>query len=249
MKINLATKTGISFSFAASLFAAQANADLITYNVSNAQWQGKCQSFGQGLATGQFNPGGSKCGDRYDVGDDNFFEVDVQDDPKDTTGRLFGTAVNRDGLIASYDIELSGFLERSEEYKQFNGAEYDVLTDTNDVDFFESMTGIITITDPTSGIATEFEIIGYTGGLFQYGLGANAKDAELFGASSWFDVMNVDTHEIFKWDFNLVLTLGGDGRPPNVVPEPSVLAMLGIGAGAAFSAVAKRRRRAGAKSR
>lgn len=219
----------------ASVIAQPASANLIRYDVSST---GVVNCGGgtapHGLWTGSLNLGGG-CGSYFDIQAPSY--LDITEDtgmPADTTGHLFGTAINPNGYTATFDIFLTGFLETSTQYKQEGGPSYDPGTDTPDVDFFTSATGQIDIENASLLYKQTFTFSSFAGGyFFQYGTsgsGANAKDGAQ-GASAWVNVSGsgVNGH----WDFNL---------NSNRVPEPPTLSLLALGL--IGIGVAARRRRA-----
>jgi len=131
----------------------------------------------------------------------------------DGTGSLVAKANNPESLMASIDLTFKGFLDSLPgglNYKRESGGSYDPVTDDPNVDFYQYISGSITIGTQVFNINRFVD--GYT---FQFGQGANAKDASEFGASAWIvpDYYSDSQH----WDLNLKLTK---------VPEPGTLAML-----------------------
>ncbi|MEM7216778.1 MAG: PEP-CTERM sorting domain-containing protein [Pseudomonadota bacterium] len=143
----------------------------------------------------------------------NFFSISgtlvIEDDLSSAT--LVGTAISPDDRVATISLVYSDFAEVLD-YKQEGGIPWTPADDaTNDIDFFTSVMGTIDI-DGT--VFTIDELAGTFG--FQWGLGANAKDPNAFGASSWIQGDMASHH----WDLNLNL---------QEVPEPGTLVLLGLG--------------------
>ena len=159
----------------------------------------------------------NECGNYFDINPGATFQVFG-----DGTGRLQGTASNPQGLLATFLVELSDFVEVNA-YKQEGGAVYDSATDTPDIDFFRQVVGAILIDGVTyniTGVPAPFAA--------QFGPGANAKDPNAFGFSAWLLIEGLQDH----WDFNFNL---------EHVPAPSSLILLAFGmAGLGF--LARRRR-------
>jgi len=199
--------------------SSSAHATLISYAVSDAR-NNAGNDIGHGLYTfGKNDTGAAK----YSIQAGTFFTIDTADN----TATLKGSAYNGSST-ATIDLSFGGFKE-TWGYKQESGKNYTVADDllnifaaegNGDVDFFSAITGTITIDAIVFDIKTCTNCSNASGifGL-QFGDGANAKHTSDFGASAWIGVgatPNKDSH----WDLNLRLT---------AVPEPSSLALLGLG--------------------
>lgn len=184
-----------------------------------------------GLWTNNF-VGGGTCSNYFSVTGGTLIVDKTDGDPNNWFGDLVGTAENPQGLVAEFDIDLTGFEETHPTHKE-GGGSYDHTTDTPDWDFFTGVAGTLTI----DGTTYTIDGLHNDNFPFQYGLGANDKDSA-FGASTWF---NISAASNTQMDFNLVLERrgGGDGD----IPEPATLGLLGISlAGLGFAA--RRRRQA-----
>lgn len=192
------------------LCAALAQAGMV-FSVSDTSVV-NCSDAPHGLWTGS-DIGGGDCSNYFSI-ESGYFTVNDDD-----TGTLKAKANNPDGLMANIDLGFGGFSDTLPEglsYKQEGGGGYDPATDDPNVDFYQTIWGTITIDGYEFSIN---EIVdGYA---FQFGQGANAKDASEFGASAWivptlggdYTESSLSSH----WDLNLKLTK---------VPEPGTLAML-----------------------
>jgi len=138
--------------------------------------------------------------------------------------KLTGSAANPLGTIAKIDLTFSSFAE-TYKYKREGGIAWSPLDDTPDIDFFTQVLGTIAIEDDI------YLIDGLAGGFgFQYGLGANAKRADEYGASAWVkSSLGCNQRGIQSeysclrsshWDINIKL---------KQVPEGGTLGMLGLG--------------------
>ena len=166
-----------------------------------------CSGAPHGLWTGSsFNSSGT-CGNFFSI-ESGIFTVN-----DNGTGSLVAKANNPQSLMADINLTFSGFydtLPTGFKYKKEGGANYNPVTDDPNVDFFTQIGGTIEIGNDKfyiNHIVKDFA--------FQFGLGANAKKADEFGASAWIvpDSYSDNQH----WDLNLKLTK---------VPEPGTLAML-----------------------
>lgn len=201
------------------LAALSATAQATTvYNVQSTSAI-NCGSAPHGLWTGQQNFSGGSCGNYYDIA--GVFTVNDDDaDTNNWTGSFNAFAINPQGTTANIQLTFSDFAETGN-YKKENGANYDVNTDTPDIDFFESIAGTIEIDSVT------YTVSGFAGGFaFQWGPGGNAKDANEFGGSSWLLMAGPGGQLPGHWDLNLTFA------SPNTttdVPEPGAVAVFGLG--------------------
>lgn len=189
------------------------------YGVSNAATN--CSGSPHGLWTNN-SIGGGACSNNFSI--DGSIAFDDSDGNTDNwTATLIATAVNPQAVSADVNIVFKNFSEDRAGYKQEGGRANNSWTDSagitnpleDDVDFFEEVDGLISIG------GTDYVIDGFAGGYaFQFGMGANAKSANVFGGSAWVLRDTGGRH----WDLNL--TFG-----PNItsVPAPAMLALLGIG--------------------
>ncbi len=207
----------------ALVVAGTAQAALIQYSVSDAR-NNNGDPIGHGLYTFGKNGTGNA---RYSIVE-GLFVIDDKDtaDTSDDTATLTGSAFNGT-YTADFRVNLSDFRETNS-YKREGGKDYipgvhdlpGVLAapGNGDVDFFASIMGVVTINAVDHMIGTCVNC-GNPIYAFQFGDGANAKNRNDFGGSAWVGVApNYD--RLSHWDFNLSFT---------PVPEPSSLALLGLG--------------------
>lgn len=222
-------KTTISkllISAVAALFLIPVQATIL-YNVTDTGPTGSgCDStHGHGLWTASdFNGTGGSC--------ENFFSIDSMtleiDDSAansmDWTGLLSGTAINSNGIIASVELELSGYSEDHTAFSLKTGGSGAHVADWT---FFSDMFGEIVFSSANKDGISEFEIEGIVGNYgFQMGDGANDKTATPDGASAWIrspDSSGYTETNTYHWDLNLDLELVTEA------PEPMTLALLGLG--------------------
>lgn len=187
--------------------AAPASATLLVYKATDYM------GGSHGLWTNDLNTGTAKF---YSFQNDMLFKIDTN------TGiaTLTGTAKNDLNTVAVLNLTFttpldalgaSGFV-----YKQESGVAYNAATDSPDIDFFTGGSGTITIGATNYALQAD-PFAGNT--VFQYGTGANAKNASEYGGSAWL-LVNGRSHH---WDINFALT---------AVPEPATWAMLVLGFGA-----------------
>ncbi len=124
------------------------------------------------------------------------------------TATLIGTLVSG-SLTGTINLSLSNWVDTAA-YKVEQGA----ATSAN-ADFFLDMAGTIVL-DGTS--YTGVDNCGDCGYFFQYGLGANAKNANELGGSAW--IQHSGQSGTSHWDLNLAFS---------EVPEPATLALMGLG--------------------
>ena len=99
-------------------------------------------------------------------------------------------------------------------------------TDTPDIDFFQTISGTIIIDGVNYAISNFMHD-------FQFGPGANAKDATEFGGAAWVSATKAgNTSADPHWDLNLTFSN---------VPAPAALGLLGLGL-AGLGAAGRRRR-------
>ena len=166
----------------------------------------------------------------------NFFsfqnDVRFVVDRDNGTGELTGTAINKDGLIADIVITLSGFLDSIDNtpfiYKKEGGIGYDPANDSPDLDFFTNAVGSITIDGDVYDISTD-PFRGNT--VFQFGVGASAKNKTQLGGSAWLNIDGQKKH----WDLNFAMS---------PVPEPATWLMMILGLGLVGGALRAQTRRA-----
>lgn len=185
-----------------------------------------CGTAPHGLWTGQqnFSNGGS-CGNYYDISPGTTLVINDDDaDPLNWSGTLDGFAVNPQCLQAEIHLTLSDFAETAK-YKTENGVVYDQNTDTPDIDFFQNVVGTIEIDNVTYTVDPADPVPG--GYSFQWGQGANAKDASEFGGSVWLNILDPNGQRLSgHWDLNLTFEAV---TTTNDVPEPGSLAVFGLG--------------------
>lgn len=152
---------------------------------------------------------------------DNTFEVQdgafftIFDNDGEVSAQLSGTATNNKKL-AQIDLLFSDFKE-TYAYKREDGYNWNPSRDSvNDIDFFARMEGEIVI----DGDIFHIDFCAACGYGFQFGMGANAKNANEMGGSAW--VANQYQTGTQHWALNLSLSEVD-------VPEPSTLAILAVG--------------------
>ncbi len=151
----------------------------------------------------------------------NYFSIDGKftlfNDDADSTNwyaTLSSTATNPQNVTANIDLIFTGFEDSWAGYKQETGAPYNPAT----MDFFSAVSGTIDI------LGTSYDIDSFVGPhAFQYGDGANAKDADKFGGSAWIQSPDITSHH---WDLNLVFA--APPGPSVEIPEPSTLLLFGL---------------------
>lgn len=218
------TKLALAASVVAMGFATPAQADILTYNVSDAT-SGSCS---HGLWT---NTLGSGCSNRYSFRDGTIFSVDTDAG----TGTFTGTAINNLGTVATLDLSLSGLVDTLDgtgfDYKA-GGGPYDPATQ----DYFTNASGTIKVGDRTYTLNPSDPFAGNT--VFQFGNGANDKTSA-FGGSSWINMLKPWGKALPHWDLNFNLS-----HVPTEVPAPAGALLLGLGLAGVWGA----RRRKGAKA-
>ncbi len=208
---------------AALLIGAQSAFAGVMYDVSNAT---KACGVGHGLWTNQQYTKKSSCGNHFAIE----AWLKLYEDGGEKKGHLWGTAKNSQGHVAKIDIWMSNWASEGA-YKQEGGAEYS----DEKHDFFLKYGGTITISKGDRSRVWDVSPYGFN---FQYGMGASAKGADYMGASAWLQACTEKKGEKYcpqgHWDLNLKLT--------KKVPEPSTLALLGLGL--AGLGIARRRKAA-----
>lgn len=222
-------------------FAGAANAGVV-FSVSSTS-VANCGSAQHGLWTNGENFSGGSCGNYYDIQNGMTFTLNNDDaDSSNWTGSLNGFAVNPQGVLAEIDLALSGFAEVGN-YKKEGGIAYDDGNDTPDIDFFEEISGSISFFAGTPG---EFTYTVNAGdpvpmGLnFQWGQGANAKSPSEYGGSVWLNMLD-ENGQAVGGHFDLNLTFEVLETTNEEIPEPGMLAILGLGL--VTLGVARRKRR------
>ena len=216
-----------ALSSAAFFGATSANA--VVYDVTDAQ-TARCG--GHGLWTNrEFGRRAQKCNNFFSI--EGTLEVENSSaDTDDWFAALEAVAVNPQGLEATINLIFGGW-ENEWKYKKEGGESNPDLSQTapEGIDFFTTVRGTIEIDNVFYNIDSFVD--GYA---FQYGPGANAKDADAFGASAWIDTKGhwfwgcnefsyrgyskgcIDKH----WDLNLTLK-----NDVNEVPIPGTLVLFG----------------------
>ncbi|MEM7564564.1 MAG: PEP-CTERM sorting domain-containing protein, partial [Pseudomonadota bacterium] len=168
-----------------------------------------CTDSPHGLWTNN-SVGGGSCSNYFSIS--GLFTVDNSDADSDNwTGSLVATATNPQNVVANINLSFTGFLDALSapyDYKQEGGAAYNAAT----MDFFTGVSGSIGI------LGTDYSIDSFVNDYtFQFGLGANAKNASEYGGSGWIQGPNLGSHH---WDLNLTFAK---------VPEPGIFALFGLG--------------------
>lgn len=176
----------------------------------------------------------------YGSGFDNRFDITGLFTISETSGvysaDFVATAMNDNGWTAAIDLDLTVFEERASNvtYKVEGGRSLSDILSTEqsdelaaptnlDVDFFTVLGGTITMTDAYGSIIDSLQMENCCAPVFQFGVGANAKNKTEFGASAWIGVDNGVAGGPGKaghWDLNVALT---------PVSEPGTLTLLGLG--------------------
>ncbi|MCH9699010.1 MAG: hypothetical protein K0U68_12985 [Gammaproteobacteria bacterium] len=177
----------------------------ITYTVSDAT---SGSTYPHGLWTSQDIQTGS--GSPYFSIDGLLNIDDSAANSNNWTATLVAKATNPQGLEADINLAFNNWTT-DYNYKQEGGLPYNPAN----VDFFTSVLGTITIDNNI------YDIDGFASGFgFQYGLGANAKNPNAFGASAWIQScqngVNGACMNSHHWDLNLNLA-------PAPVPIPGAV--------------------------
>lgn len=220
---------GLTATVLAVSFAGAANAAVV-FSVSSTSVV-NCGSAQHGLWTNNQSFGGGSCPDYYDIQAGTTFTLNNEDvDSSNWTGSLQGFAVNPVGVLAEINLSLSGFAETGN-YKKEGGIAYSGGTDTPDIDFFEEISGSIEFTvgsdDPFTYTVNAADPVPM-GLNFQWGPGANAKSASEYGGSVWLNMLN-ENGQAVGGHFDLNLTFEVIETTTEEIPEPGVLAILGLG--------------------
>ena len=188
------------------LIANIANAAIINqWSVSDAA--GNCSGGPHGLWTNDLKLGGGNCQNYY-----SFQAGSLLTQFDDGFASLQATAENPAGVSATIDISFSLLKDYT-----FGGTIKGAgLGDETTWDFYTLASGTIKLNSDTyslwdDGLASNTAL--------QIGLGANDKSTA-FGASSWLNIANPDGSHRKHWDLNMELT---------AVPEPSIIALMGLG--------------------
>lgn len=227
------------------LVSMGAQAIIINYNVHDAN-NNSGNTTGHGLYTfGKDSTGSAK----YSIQSGTVFSINTESE----TATLIGSAVNSQGLTAIINLNFSNLVETNA-YKTESGASYNpAINDianvlagagNGDIDFFQTISGVITINGFTSGdssrqfaisTCTDCPNVNQQFGL-QFGDGANAKNNSEFGGSAWVGVGDTP-NKASHWDLNLRFTPGLSTSV--AVTEPSIIALFTM---ALFGLIFNRRR-------
>ena len=217
--------------------ASVANAAPVTYNVSSTN-QVDCYTGGtaaeHGLWTNKRN--NSNCQQFYNFQTGSELVVDLDAG----TAELAATAKNGTGDTAyisilfddlytgtgAYDPNKNGGKGDPATWEYFTTATGTISFDNDNDNVFDEVFDILLIGQPNDGSDDP------SGNMpvMQLGYGANDKTGA-FGASAWLDAYqtfggnSTHTGESGHWDLNMTLSTSA----PSTVPEPTSLALLGLG--------------------
>ena len=190
----------------AILFATPAAASIVSWDVTTA---------GPGFNAKQAIPRPGE--HRFQFQDGSTFSIDTSN----LTGTFTATAINDLGDVATFALNLSGYedtLPASFKYVQGNGLPYD----GDHMNFFTNAQGTITINGAAYSLNPADPL--KDNSLFQFGIGANAKNSDL-GGSAWFNMLDPSGNALTKmWDLNFSMDRSG-----TAVPAPAGLALFGLG--------------------
>lgn len=170
------------------------------------------------------------------VGGEDAFGLFTVDGNK---AKLTGTV--RNAAMQGFDLVVE-MIEVGDpgKYKKVGGSN----PDTSQWKFYDFTRALLT--SKTAGIASFYLEMRGAGLKVQYGVGANDKDANLLGLSTWFtareDGCQGDNCQSYNGDLNIVLEPGGGAGvvplPASVLLLPAAFGMLGAAGG-----IARRRRK------
>lgn len=201
--------------------SAPAAAEIITYKASN--YQGGQHGLYTSNLSGVKSP-------YFSFQNDVWFSVNTMTN----TATLTGTAINSFGKVAVLNISLGnplGSISGTGFVYKGGGGGYNAATDTPNINFYSSGSGTITVDGTVFNLQSD-PFAGQT--VFQYGKGANDKNATEFGGSAWLLLNEVRNDH---WDINFALT---------PVPEPSTWALMIVGVGAIGGGMRARTRKTAA---
>ncbi|MAM87475.1 PEP-CTERM sorting domain-containing protein [Allohahella sp. A8] len=217
---------GFSLTAIALAVSLPASAAIIQgFDVSNAA-NVSCNGGAQyGLWTNSLTP--SKCSKYFSIQTGTTF---LRSD--DGTATFTGSALNPLGTTAIFDLTFTGFQDdysvvktggtaKQADWNFYTGLTSDSKITVGGVDYFAQLVGA-----PTNVGSMP---------VFQYGTGANDKNAA-FGGSVWMDMYAADGTALFTggkhWDINFNLTENPDLVPDVDVPAPATLGLLALGVAA-----------------
>ncbi len=227
MRTSMTIKSFALTALAVALSVPASAAVISVYDVKNqAQSSSSCGNPAYGLYTSTLLRGSkSGCAHFYSIQDGATLTTF-----DDGTAKLVGSAQNKYGINASFDMTFTGFTNTYAPVKTGGSA------NTADWTFYTGLSADSSITVNTT---TYFaKLVGAPDNIgkmpvFQIGTGANDK-TDAFGGSTWLDMFSANGTPMFTggnhWDLNFDLDLRPDTELD--VPAPATLGLLALGVAA-----------------